>query len=172
MPRRLNIHLAIRGARDRFLEGEKYTMKLMRSFFVLFLILLSGCAADPARIPDLSGPSAGKAVIYIYRTDASADTDAYAPNVRVNNRSIGSLLRRGYFRVEVDPGTTQVALHAVDRGDENTYWPASRSAIVDLAATAGSTYFVELSLNTMIFKFGPATRERALEGMSALYLLN
>ena len=155
-----------------FLEGEKYMMKLMRSLFVLLLILLSGCAADPERITDLSGPSAGKAVIYVYRTDASADTDRFAPNVRVNDRSLGSLLRRGYFRIEVDPGATQVALHAVDRGDENTYWPASRSATVKLAVTAGSAYFVELSLNTVIFKFSPTTREKALEEMAALYLLN
>ena len=147
-------------------------MKQVRSFVVLLAILLSGCAANPAHAPDLSGPDAGKAVIYIFRTDASTDTGYIAPNVRVNNRSIGSLLRRGYFRVEVDPGATQLALHAVDQGDENTYWPASRSAIVKLEATAGSTYFVELSLNSIVFDFLPASRKRALEVMPGLILLN
>lgn len=147
-------------------------MKLIRSLVVLLLVLLSGCAADPARIPDLSGPSPGKAIIYIYRTDASADTDRYAPNVRVNDRSLGSLLRRGYFQVEVDPGAAKVALYPVDRGDERTYWPASRSAIVNLTATAGSTYFVELSLNAAMYKFSPTSREKALEAIPALNLLN
>lgn len=144
----------------------------MRSLFILVLVLLSGCAADPARIPDLSGPGPGKAVIYIYRTDASADMDRFAPNVRVNDISLGSLLRRGYFRIEVDPGATKVALYPVDRGDERTYWPASRSAIVNLTATAGSTYFVELSLNAVMYKFSLASREMALEKMPALNLLN
>ena len=147
-------------------------MKLIRSLLVLFLVLLSGCAADPARIPDLSGPSPGKAIIYVYRIDASPDTDRFAPNVRVNNRSQGSLLRRGYFRIEVDPGTTKVSLYPVDRGDERTYWPASRSAIVNLTAAAGGTYFVELSLNTVIYKFIPTSRERALVEMPGLNLLN
>lgn len=144
-------------------------MKLTRNFFVLFLILLSGCASRPAHIEP---PSLGKAVIYIYRVDATPDTDALAPNVRINNRSLGSLLRRGYLRVEVDPGTTKVALHPVDRGDENTYWPASRSAYVNLEAASGSVYFVELSLNMMIFKFAQAPRDRALEEMSSLHLSN
>jgi hypothetical protein len=146
-------------------------MKLMRNLFVFVLALLSGCADDPVRMTDLSGPGAGKAVIYIFRTDASADTDRVAPNVRVNDRSLGSLLRRGYFRIEVDPGAIQVALHPVDRGDERTYWPASRSAIVNLSTTAGGTYFVELSLNAAMYQFKPTTRERALEAIPALYLL-
>ena len=143
-------------------------MKKMRGLFSLLLILLSGCAAAPTRVPDLSGPGAEKAVIYIYRTDSSPDTEPFAPNVRVNDKGLGSLLRRGYFRIEVDPGVVQVGLYPVDRGDENTNWPASRSAIVKLSATAGSTYFVELSLNTMMFKFWPTTRDRALEAMPAL----
>ncbi len=146
--------------------------KLMRSFFFLFLILLSGCAADPAHAPDVVPPSAGKAVIYIYRVDATAGTGQLAPNVRVNNRSFGSLLRRGYFRVEVDPGATQVALYSIDRGDENTYWPASQNAIVKLTAVPDSTYFVELSLDTAIFRFTQIPRDKALEAMSGLYSLN
>ena len=148
-------------------------MKQMRNFFVLFLILLSGCATDPARLSDIAGPSKGKAIIYIYRTDVTADTGRLAPNVRINNRSLGSLLRRGYLRVEVDPGATQVALCPIDRGDEDAvYWPASQSAVVKLTATADSTYFVELSLNMMIFKFRQTTRDRALEVIPDLRLLN
>jgi Protein of unknown function (DUF2846) len=154
------------------LEKGKDKMKLKHSLFVLLVVLLSGCADNPARVPDLSGPSPGKAVIYIYRTDVSPDTDRFAPNVRVNNRSLGSLLRRGYFRIEVDPGDVRVALYPVDPGDENTYWPASRSAIVNLAATANSTWFVELYLNAIVFKFSQTTREKALQGMSALHSLN
>ncbi len=147
-------------------------MNLMRSLFVFFLILLSGCVTDPVRTSDPSEPAEGKALIYIYRTDASLETDPFAPDVRVNDRRLGSLVRRGYFRVEVDPGATEVALHAVEHGDENTSWPASRSASVKLVATAGSTYFLELSLDTTMFKFRRTDRARALAEMPTLQLLN
>ncbi|MBU0620762.1 MAG: DUF2846 domain-containing protein [Gammaproteobacteria bacterium] len=143
--------------------------KLMRGFCVFFLLILSGCASEQSLITE---PDSGKAVIYIYRTDVTADTDFLAPNVRVNGKSLGSLLRRGYLRIELAPGAAQIALFPVDRGDENTNWPATRNAVVNLVVTADSTYFVELSLNTTLYKFSPATRERAEQAMNELHLLN
>jgi hypothetical protein len=67
--------------------------------------------------PDLIEPSAGKAVVYIYRVDLIVGAVSVAPNVRVNYESIGSLMKFGYFRVEVDPGPTLVALYRLDKGD-------------------------------------------------------
>jgi hypothetical protein len=72
----------------------------------------------------------------------------------------------------VEPGAATVALYPIDRVDENTYWPTTHISAVSLTATPGSTYFVELSLNTTLFKFGQTPRERALEGMSGLHLLH
>ncbi|MFH0934111.1 MAG: DUF2846 domain-containing protein [Pseudomonadota bacterium] len=149
--------------------------KLMCGSFVFFLLILSGCASERTLHSErmlLPEPDAGKAVIYIFRTDVTPDTGFYAPNVRVNGQSLGSLQRRGYFRVEVAPGAARVALFPVDRGDENTNWPATRSSVVDLVVTADSTYFVELSMNATMYKFKPVTRNRADQGMSGLHLLN
>lgn len=144
-------------------------MKSLRTFMLLFLTLLSGCASTQA--PDLVAPSAGKAVVYIYRVDLSADTGRMVPNVRVNNAGIGPLTRRGYFRIEVNPGPAQVALYRLDKGYE-TFWPAAQDVIVSLELAPNSTHFVELSLNTTTFSFRETSRDTALQALSGKFLLN
>ena len=146
-------------------------MESLRTFILLFLTLLSGCAGM-AQAPDLIAPRAGKAVVYIYRVDLSpADTDRMVPNVRVNDESIGPLTRRGYFRVEVDPGPAQVALYRLDRGYE-TFWPAAQDVIVNLELAPNSTHFVELSLSTATFSFRETSRDAALQALSGKFSLN
>lgn len=146
-------------------------MKLLRILSIFFLVLLSGCATSTAQAPDLIVPSAGKAVVYVYRVDQAADTEHMVPNVRINNVSIGPLTRRGYFRVEVNPGSTQVALYVLDTGYE-TFWPVTQNLIVDLKLAPNSMHFVELSLNSMIVNFRETSRHTAIQRLSGMYLLN
>ncbi len=146
-------------------------MKLLRILFLYFLVLLSGCETDTARVPELVAPSAGKAVVYIYRVDQSADTGSMVPNVRINNESVGPLTRHGYFRVEVRPGPAHVALYVLDTGYE-TFWPLTQDLIVNLNVAPNSTHFVELTLNAAIVKFRETSRKTALPELSGLHLLN
>lgn len=145
----------------------------MRSGILLFvsIMLLCGCANKTTQAPVFIGPKAGKAVVYVYRVDSSPGTDRYAPNVRVNKASIGSLTRRGYFRFELEPGNAEIALYALDREFE-TFWPTAQSAIVNLELAPGSMNFVELTLNPMTFTFRSATRERAQQALTGSYPLN
>jgi hypothetical protein len=147
-------------------------MKSLRALFLFLLALLSGCASSMAQAPDLIAPSAGKAVIYIYRVDLFTSAESLAPNVRINYENIGTLTRRGYFRVEVDPGPIQVALYKFDRGEDNTFWPAEKNSIVDLKLAPNSTHFVELSLNASAYSFGEVSRDTALKSLSGMHPLN
>lgn len=146
-------------------------MKLLRILIIFFLVLLAGCATDTAKAPKLIAPRAGKAVVYVYRVDQSADTGHLVPNLRINNESIGPLTRRGYFRVEVNPGRTQVALYVLDTGYE-TFWPLTENLVVILNLAPNSTHFVELTLNTTIVNFRETSRPTALQGLSGMSLLN
>ena len=146
-------------------------MKSLRILFLVFIVLLSGCESAPAKAPALIAPSAGKAVIYVYRVDQSADTGDMVPNVRINNESIGPLTRHGYFRVEVKPGPTHVALYVLDTGYE-TFWPLAQDLIVNLNVAPDSTHFVELTLNAAIVNFRETSRNAALQGLSGMHLLN
>ena len=146
-------------------------MRLLRTFFLFALILLSGCASTTPKYPGLVEPSAGKAVVYIYRVDLLAGVDDIAPNVRINFENIGALTRNGYFRVEANPGSAQLALYKLDIGD-NVFWPANKDIIVNLDMEPDNTYFVELSLNTTTISFGTTSREVALEAMPGKNLLN
>ena len=121
-------------------------------FFLSIFVLLMGCASSTAQFNGLVAPSPGKAVVYIYRVDLYVGAPRIAPNVRVNYESIGPLLKYSYFRVEADPGPTQVALYRLDKGDD-TYWRAAQDAIVNLTLAPNSTHFVEFSLDTRIFSF-------------------
>lgn len=146
-------------------------MKLLHILFLFFLVLLAGCATNAAKAPNLIAPSAGKAVVYVYRVDQSAETGSMVPNVRINNESIGPLTRRGYFRVEVNPGSTEVALYVLDTGYE-TFWPVTQNLIVNLNLTPNSTHFVELTLNASLVNFSETSRHTALQGLSGMFLLN
>jgi len=150
-------------------------MKLRLVFFLLAFAQLWGCASSTAQFPGLIAPSAGKAAIYIYRVDLYVSAVRVAPNVRVNAEGIGPLLRYGYFRVEEDPGLTQVALYKNDRGDDrgdDTYWRAAQNAIVNLRLAPNSTHFVEFTLDKMLFSFKETSRDKALRSLPDLRLLN
>ena len=147
-------------------------MKSLRTLFLFLLALLSGCATSMVQAPDLIAPSAGKAVIYVYRVDLFNSAENLAPNVRINYQNIGALTRRGYFRVEVDPGLAQVALYKFDRGEDITYWPAEQNAIVNLKLAPDSTHFVELSLNTSTYSFKETSRDAALQALPGMHPLN
>ena len=146
-------------------------MKSLRNLFLCFLLLLSGCETDAPRLPDLIAPSAGKAVIYVYRVDQSSDTGGMVPNVRINGESIGPLTRHGYFRVEVTPGPAHVALYVLDTGYE-TFWPLTQDLIVNLNVAPNSMHFVELTLNAAIVKLKEAPRSKALQGLVGMHMLN
>lgn len=146
-------------------------MKLLHILFLFLLALLAGCASEMAKVPTLMAPSAGKAVVYVYRVDQSAETGSMVPNVRINNESIGPLTRSGYFRVEVNPGSTVVALYVLDTGYE-TFWPVSQNLIVNLNLVPNSTHFVELTLNAMVVNFRETSRPIALQGLTGMSLLN
>lgn len=146
-------------------------MKLLHILFLFFLALLAGCATETAKAPKLIAPSVGKAVVYVYRVDQSAETGSMVPNVRINNESIGPLTRSGYFRVEVNPGSTEVALYVLDTGYE-TFWPVTQNLIVNLRLAPNSTRFVELTLNAMVVNFKETSRPTALQGLSGMSLLN
>lgn len=144
-------------------------MKSSRVFLLFLLALLSGCADSQA--PNLIAPSAGKSVVFIYRIDSVIGADILAPNVRVNDASIGALTRRGYFRVEVNPGPTQVTLYTNDQGSD-TFWPVAQNSVVNLKLAPNSTYFVELSLDSMTYHFRETSREKALDALADAFLLN
>lgn len=146
-------------------------MKLLHISLLYLLLLLSGCETKSSRIPDLVAPSAGRAVVYVYRIDQSANTGSMVPNVRINNESVGPLTRRGYFRVEVKPGPVHVALYVLDSGYE-TFWPLTQDLIVSLDATPNSTHFVELTLNAAIVDLKETSRKAALQRLSGMHLLN
>lgn len=146
-------------------------MKSLRNLFLCFLLFLSGCEVETVRAPDLIAPTAGKAVVYVYRVDQSSDTGGMVPNVRINNESIGPLTRHGYFRVEVMPGPTHVALYVLDTGYE-TFWPLTQDLIVNFNVAPNSTHFVELTLNAAIVKLKETPRNTALHGLSGMHLLN
>jgi hypothetical protein len=146
-------------------------MESLRTIFFSFLALLSACAGNVIQAPDLIAPSEGNAVVYIYRVDLSINLDRNVPNVRINNKSIGPLTRRGYFRVEVNPGSAQVALYKIDRGYD-TFWPAAQDTIVPLMLAPNSTHFVELSLNMMNYSFKEVSRDTALRALAGTHLLN
>lgn len=146
-------------------------MRPRRVFILSVFVLLAGCASSATRFTGLVAPSAGKAVVYIYRVDSYVGAARQAPNVRVNYESIGPLLKYGYFRVEVNPGPTQVALYRLDKEDAN-YWRAAQDAIVNLKLEPNSTHFVELSLDTMLFSFRETSRAAALRALPDLRLLN
>ena len=146
-------------------------MKSLHILFLYFVVLLSGCDTDTARAPDLMTPNAGKAVIYVYRVDQSADTGDMVPNVRINNESIGPLTRHGYFRVEVIPGPAHVALYVLDTGYE-TFWPLSQDLIVNLNVAPDTTHFIELTLNAAIVNLRETPHKAALERLVGMHLLN
>jgi len=146
-------------------------MRLHRVFILFAFALLVGCAGSAARFPGLVPPSAGKAVVYIYRVDLYVGGARIAPNVRVNYESIGPLTKYGYFRVEVDPGPTQVALYKLDKEDD-TYWRAAQDAIVNLHLAPNSTHFVEFTLDTRIFYFRETSRDKALQSLPDLRSLD
>jgi hypothetical protein len=151
-------------------------MRSRRAFSLFALVLLSGCASSTAQFPGLIAPSAGKAVVYIYRVDFNVGAVRVAPHVRVNYENIGPLMRSGYFRVEVDPGPTQVALYRLDKGDtawgDDTFWRAAQDAIVNLKLAPNSTHFIEFTLDRFLFSFRETSRDRALRSLPDLYLLN
>jgi hypothetical protein len=148
-------------------------MRSRRAFFLSALALLSGCASSTAQFPGLIAPSAGKAVVYIYRVDLVVGAVRVAPNVRVNYENVGLLMSYGYFRIEVDPGPTQVALYRLDRGDDtDIYWPAAQDAIVNLQLAPNSTHFVMFTLDKRIFSFREISRDTALRSLPDLHLLN
>ena len=146
-------------------------MRSRCAFFLSAFALLSGCASSTAQFPGLIAPSAGKAVVYIYRVDLYVGYVSVAPNVRVNYESIGPLMKYGYIRVEVDPGPTQVALYRLDKGDD-TYWRAAQDAIVNLKLAPNSTHFVQFTLDKRIFSFRETSRDTALRLLPGLRLLN
>ena len=151
-------------------------MRSRRAFFFFAFALLLGCASGTAQFPGLIEPNAGKAVVYIYRVDLYAGYDRQAPQVRVNYESIGPLMRSGYFRVEVDPGPAQVALYRLDKGDnvwgDDTFWRAAQDAIVNLKLAPNSTHFIEFTLDKFLFSFRETSRNRALQSLPNLYLIN
>jgi hypothetical protein len=131
-----------------------------------------GCAVEMGKqAAEIIPPKAGSAVVYIYRVDVTSEAAMMVPNVRVNYGSIGSLIRNGFFRVEADPGLTQVALYNLDRGDD-TFWPASQNAVVNLNLTPNSTHFIELTVGMMNFSFRETSRETALQRIATSQALN
>lgn len=146
-------------------------MRLKCALFLSAFTLLSSCASNTANFSGLIAPSTGKAVIYIYRVDLTVRHVEVAPNVRVNYESIGPLTISGYYRVEVEPGPTQVALYTLDRG-RDTYWRTAKDAIVNLNLAPNSIHFVQLSLDRGFFSFREISRDVALQSLPDLYLLN
>jgi len=148
-------------------------MRSRRVFLLSVFALLLGCASSTAQFSGLAAPDQGKAVIYIYRVDLYTGNLRVAPNVRVNYQSIGTLMKFGYFRIEVDPGPTHVALYRLDRGDDSDiYWPAAKDAFVNLQLAPNSMYFIELSLDRRIFSLRETSRDTALRSLPDLYRLN
>jgi hypothetical protein len=146
-------------------------MKSTRVFFIL-AIVLSGCASTSEPFRGLQAPSADKAVVYIYRVDSYVGGTRIAPNVRVNNDSLGPLLKYGYFRVEVNPGSAHVALYRLDKREDDTYWRAAQDAVVKLRLAPNSIHFVEFSLDKTLFSFRETSRDKALAVLPELRLLN
>jgi hypothetical protein len=146
-------------------------MKLLHAVSIFALTLLSGCATTMEQYHGLVAPSAGKAVVYIYRIDLCAGIDEVAPNVRVNYQNIGPLTKRGYFRVEAKPGSTQLAIFKLDIGD-GIFWPVDKDIVLNLDVQPNKTYFLELALNTTSISLTETSREIALQSIPGLHPLN
>jgi Protein of unknown function (DUF2846) len=98
----------------------------------LFVPLISNAAPlaspDEDRRAKQAVPPAGKALIYIYRTDGGAKV---SPTLRLNNREIGALQPRTYFMTSVSPGRVDI------RADDET---------LSIRAQDGRIYFVHLAV--------------------------
>jgi len=78
-----------------------------------------------------------------------------APGVAVNGTEVGALPLDGYLRVQVAPGSTEVRL--LNRA---YLWPVGAPLrAVRIQAPAGSTQFVELSVDSFRFENAPLEKK-------------
>ena len=143
-----------------------------RLFLLLFTTFLASCATDQGGFTGSVAPPAGQAVIYVYRTDLYLSHDpSLAPDVRINNQNIGTLHRGGYFRVVMNSGPAVIALYAREN-NEDTFWRAMSTAVVNLKLAPNSTHFVEFTLNRNQFTFAAKPADVAQRALPQLRPLN
>jgi hypothetical protein len=147
-------------------------MFLLRAFAVIAVTLLASCANEQAHFTGLLAPPAGKAVVYVYRTDKYPNTPyRLAPVIRVNRDEIASLLKHQYLRVELEPGEVDVSIFARERTNES-FWNARTPVAVKLVLAPGSTRFVELAIDKVYFSFKEVSAERATQELATLHPAN
>lgn len=142
-----------------------------RVFLLAAGATLIGCKSEPIRYEGFDLPPAGKALLYVYRNDAYiGNTSRVVPKIRVNKDVVGPLQTGGFFRVALEPGVAEVAIYDFDWDDDQARVRAA-SAVVNVKASAGTTHFVEFSLDRYTFRFGAkpaAVAERILPTLRRL----
>ncbi len=143
-----------------------------RVFVVAAGAALLGCKSEPIRYEGFDLPPAGKALLYVYRNDAYiGNTSRVVPKIRVNKDVVGPLLTGGFFRVMLEPGAAEVAIHDFDWDDDQTR-VRSANAIVNLKVAVGTTHFVEFSLDRYTYRFGAKPAPVAERVLPTLRRLN
>jgi hypothetical protein len=109
-----------------------------RPALLIALGLLAGCASTPQATRERDAEAKefvthpATAAIYVYRSpldQPGSDTVLY-----VDHRLIGSILRGGYFRVDVNPGKRRLRGIAHDQG------------VLDIEVRPGGIYFIALAV--------------------------
>lgn len=103
---------------------------------LLLSVALAGCASTPQASRDRDNEakrfagSPAASIVYIYRTDTSAEDSV----IWIDGRLIGATLPRTFFRVPLEPGRHQLAGMAADNGR------------ISVETRPGEVYFISLTM--------------------------
>ena len=110
-----------------------YKMKL--SIQLLFVLLLTSCAASGPAFVKVSEIIPDKAVVYFYRQAAFYGSGS-CPDLTIDQKVIGCLKNGGYLEVILEPG--EHAIH-FDKGT----WQPERDLHANINLQAGKHYYYE-----------------------------
>ena len=166
----------------RLLGAFRSLVSLLLAFLAAFAFLFTGplCVAEDSKTPAvLPAPSAGKAIVCIYRVyrfTGSASHD----EIFVNDTHLGKLLNSEYEFTEVPPGTVVIA------GLPKMYYGSVTMSIgaalnqarhkenerARFEAEAGKTYYFKWTAGTMatMIKVTPVDPSVGAKDMSKLHL--
>lgn len=124
----------------------------MKSFCILFLLLLSGCAMGP-KYKDAPPPQKDFALIYLLRGDVEYG-GGYKTKFEINDRVVTALYDDGYSWLYLKPG-----LYDIEAANRE----------IKLNVEAGETYYVKFYQNVT---FEPAYNKYSSENILKRYQIN